>query len=75
MVRPCSIGGQEPVSWWDVTAVQSELGLKYPCERWSRGSRCRGQASSSAQLLAAMETYDTPIDSRGLATPYIHLRT
>ena len=65
------IGGQEPVSWWDVIAAfNQELGHEIPVRTVEPGEPVPGLPDVAAQLLAAMETYDTPIDSSGLASTY-----
>lgn len=65
------IGGPKPVSWWDVIAAfNQELGYEIPVRTVEPGEPVPGLPDVVAQLLAAMETYDSPIDSSGLASTY-----
>jgi NADH dehydrogenase len=66
-----SIGGPDPVSWWDVIAAfNQELGRELPVRSVQPGQAVPGLPDSMTQLLAAMETYDSPIDSSELARTY-----
>ena len=65
------IGGPEPVSWWDVLAVfNQELGRDLPVRSVPPGEPVPGLPDVVVQLLAGMETYDSPIDSSELACTY-----
>jgi uncharacterized protein YbjT (DUF2867 family) len=65
------IGGPEPVSWWEVIAAfNQELGHEISVRTVQPGEPVPGLPDVMAQLLAAMETYDTAIDSSGLASTY-----
>jgi uncharacterized protein YbjT (DUF2867 family) len=65
------IGGPKPVSWWDViTAFNEELGREIPVRTVQPGEPVPHLPDVVAQLLAAMETYDSPIDSTDLASTY-----
>lgn len=65
------IGGPEPVSWRDVIAAfNRELGREVPVRSVQPGQPVPGLPDVVAQLLAMMETYDSPIDSSELAGTY-----
>jgi uncharacterized protein YbjT (DUF2867 family) len=65
------IGGPEPASWRDVIAAfNKELGREIPVHTVQPGQPVPGLPDVIAQLLAAMETYDSPIDSSNLASTY-----
>jgi uncharacterized protein YbjT (DUF2867 family) len=65
------IGGPKPVSWRDVvTAFEHELAREIPLRTVLPGQPVPGLPDFVAQLLAAMETYDSPVDSSELASRY-----
>lgn len=65
------IGGPDPVSWWDVLAVfNQELGREIPVQTVPPGQPAPGLPEVVGQLLAGMETYDSPIDSSDLARTF-----
>jgi NADH dehydrogenase len=65
------IGGPKPASWWDVIAAfNQELGREIPVRTVQPGQPVPGLPDAVAQLLAMMETYDSPIDSSELASTY-----
>ena len=69
--RTLLIGGPEPVSWRDVVAAfEHELSREIPVRIVPPGQPVPGLADFVAQLLAALDTYDSPIDSSELASTY-----
>jgi uncharacterized protein YbjT (DUF2867 family) len=65
------IGGPEPATWWDVVAAfNAELGREIPVRTVEPGQPVPGLPDVMAQLLAGMETYDSPLDSSELAGAY-----
>lgn len=65
------IGGPNPVSWRDVVETfEQELGRKLPVETVSPGTPVPGLPDMMSQLLAAQDTYDSPIDMTELAQTY-----
>ena len=65
------IGGPEPVTWRDVVAAfNAELGREIPIRTVRPGQPVPGLPDVMAQLLAGMETYDSPLDSSELARTY-----
>ena len=65
------IGGPQPVSMRDVvTAFEHELGTHLPVRTVAVGEPVPGMPSLITELLAALETYDSPLDTSTLATTY-----
>ena len=65
------IGGPEPVTWWDVIAAfNAELGRELSVRSVEPGEPIPGLPDVVVQLLAGLETYDSPIDSSDLARTY-----
>jgi NADH dehydrogenase len=65
------IGGPKPASWQDVIAAfNQELGREIRVRTVEPGQPIPGLPDTIAQLLAMMETYDSPIDSSELASTY-----
>lgn len=65
------IGGPQPVTWRDIVAAfAQELGRDIPVRPVPPGQPVAGMPDFLAGLLAALETYDSPIDSSALATAY-----
>jgi uncharacterized protein YbjT (DUF2867 family) len=65
------VGGPEPVTWWDVIAAfNAELGRELSVRSVAPGEPIPGLPDVVVQLLAGLETYDSPIDSSDLARAY-----
>ena len=65
------IGGPQPVSWRDIVATFSaELGREIPVRYTPLGEPAAELPDFAVDLLSALETYDSPIDSSALATTY-----
>lgn len=65
------LGGPEAVSWRDVLkAFERHLGRKIPVGFVAPGQPIDSMPEMLAGLLAALETYDSPLDSSGLARRY-----
>lgn len=65
------IAGPEPVSWRDIVAAFArELGRELPIRTIAPGEPVAGLPEMGSQLLAALDTYDSPIDSSALAASY-----
>ncbi len=65
------IGGPHPVSWRDVVdAFGRELGQDIPVHTVALGQQVPGMPDFVSGLLAALDTYDSPIDSSALAAAY-----
>jgi uncharacterized protein YbjT (DUF2867 family) len=65
------LGGPEPVSWRDVTAAfATELGRDVPIQTIRQGESIPGWPETLTGLLAAMDTYDSPIDMSQTAATY-----
>jgi NADH dehydrogenase len=61
--RRLAIGGPEAVSWRDVVATcEQALGRELPVRFVTPGEAIPGQGEGIAELMAAMETYDSVID-------------
>ena len=65
------IGGPEAVSWRDVLAAfERHLGRDIPVSFVAPGQPIDGMPGMLTGLLAALETYDSPLDTGGLAKRY-----
>lgn len=65
------IGGPEPVTWHDVVeAFQHELGRTLGVQTIPADQPVPGMPEMVLQLLAGLETYDSPLDTIDLATTY-----
>lgn len=65
------IGGPQPISWRDVVAAfEQELGRSIPVHAVPLGTPVPGMPDFMTELLTALETYDSPIDSSALADSY-----
>ena len=65
------IGGPQAVSWRDIVAEFGRaLGTDVPVRTVAPGQPVPGMPDFLIGLLAALETYDSPIDSSGLAAAY-----
>lgn len=65
------IGGPEPVSWRDVVAAfEQELGRPLPVRTVAPGEAIPGIPPAVGEVLAAMDTYDSPLDMTALAATY-----
>lgn len=65
------IGGPQPLSWRDIIAAfAQQLGREVPVRTVPSGQPVPGMPDFVAGLLSALETYDSPIDSRALAAAY-----
>lgn len=65
------IGGPQPISWRDIVAAfEQELGKRIPVHTVPLGQPVPGMPDFLRELLTYVETYDSPIDSRPLATAY-----
>jgi uncharacterized protein YbjT (DUF2867 family) len=69
--RTLVIGGPLPVSWHDIVAAyERELGRSIPVTSVQPGQDLPGLPGIISALVAALETYDSPIDSDELASTY-----
>ncbi len=65
------IGGPHPVSWRDVVAAfEHELGHEVPVRSIAPGNLVPGLPEMMVDLLAALDTYDSPIDMSDSAGTY-----
>ena len=65
------IGGPEPLSWTDVvTRAGAVLGRDIPMRRVQPGEALPGVPAVVSGLMAAMDTYDSPIDMTATARTY-----
>lgn len=65
------LGGPQPVSWLDVVAAfEEELGREIPLRTVPLGQPVPGMPDLLSGFLTALETYDSPLDSRQLARTY-----
>ena len=65
------IGGPQPISWRDVvSALEQELGRSIPVRTVPLGESVPGMPDFMTELLTALETYDSPIDSSAVADAY-----
>ena len=65
------IGGPEPMSWRDVVAAfEQELGRNIPVRTISPGEPVPGLPDVMTGLLAALDTYDSPLEMGELSTTY-----
>jgi len=65
------IGGPQAVSWRDIVAEFAQaLGTDVPVRTVAPGQPVPGMPDFLTGLLAALETYDSPIDSSALAAAY-----
>lgn len=69
--RTLVIAGPHPVSWRDIVATyERELGRPIPVHSVSPGEEIPGLPEIVSQLVAALDTYDTPIDIDELVSTY-----
>jgi NADH dehydrogenase len=69
--RALLLGGPQPVSWRDVVAAfEDELGREVPVRAIPPGELVPGVPEMMSHLLAAMETYDSPLEMDELAATY-----
>lgn len=69
--RTLVIAGPEPVSWHDIVATfEQELGHPIPVHTLSPGQEIPGLPGIVSHVVAALDTYDTPIDIDELAATY-----
>jgi NADH dehydrogenase len=69
--RTLVVGGPEPLSWRDVVATFAhELGREVPVETVAPGEPVSGVPEVVQPLLAALETYDSLLDTAPLAQAY-----
>ncbi len=69
--RTLLIGGPQPLSWRDVVTVfEQELGRTIPVRTVPLGQPIPGMPPMITELLNALETYDSPLDTTALATTY-----
>lgn len=69
--RTLFIGGAHPVSWRDViSAFEAELGRDISVRTIEPGEPAPGLPDVVAPLLAALDTYDTPMDMTQLTGQY-----
>lgn len=65
------IGGPRPLSWQDVVAAfEHELDRRVPVRSLPLGEPAEGLPTFVAQLLTALEGYDSPIDMTETSTTY-----
>ncbi len=65
------IGGPQPVSWRDaVSAFEQELGREVPVRTVAPGEPVPGLPAVVAPMLAALDTYDSPMDTTQLSAQY-----
>lgn len=65
------IAGPQPVSWHDIVATyERELGHPIPIHTVPPGQEIPGVPDMVSQLVAALDTYDTPIPTDELAATY-----
>ena len=65
------IGGPQAISWRDVvSAFEQELGRPIPVRTVALGDPVPEMPAFMTELLAALETYDSPIDSSAVADSY-----
>ncbi|CAA9496595.1 MAG: hypothetical protein AVDCRST_MAG38-2963 [uncultured Solirubrobacteraceae bacterium] len=69
--RTLVIAGPQPVSWRDIVATFArELGRELPIRTVSPGEPVPGLPEMAGDLLAALDTYDSPIDISTLSNTY-----
>lgn len=65
------LGGPQPVSWLDVVAAfEKALGREVPLRTVPLGQPVPGMPDLLSGFLTALETYDSPLDSRQLSRTY-----
>ena len=65
------IAGPEPVTWRDIVATfERELGRDLPVHTIAPGESVPGLPEMVSQLLATLETYDSPLDITEIADTY-----
>ncbi|HEV2769767.1 MAG TPA: SDR family oxidoreductase [Solirubrobacteraceae bacterium] len=65
------IAGPEPVTWRDIVATfERELGRDLPVHTIAPGESVPGLPEMASQLLATLETYDSPLDITEIADTY-----
>ncbi|MDQ4038844.1 MAG: hypothetical protein M3313_10980, partial [Actinomycetota bacterium] len=65
------LGGPEPVTWRDaVSAFERALGREVPVRMVEPGAPIPGLPEVISPLLAALDTYDSPMDMTQLASQY-----
>jgi NADH dehydrogenase len=71
MNRHLSIGGPEALSWREIVAIcERLLGRSIPMRSVALGEPLPGFPPLVAQLMAAMETYETPLDMEETARTF-----
>jgi NADH dehydrogenase len=69
--RTLVIGGPQAITWHDVVAAfEHELGTPVHVERVPLGQPVPGLPAFISEMLAGLETYDSPIDSSALAAAF-----
>jgi uncharacterized protein YbjT (DUF2867 family) len=69
--RTLAVGGPEPVSWRDIVhAFSDELGKEVPVYTVDLGEPIPALPEFATSLLAALETYDSPLDMTELTRMY-----
>ncbi len=69
--RTLTIAGPEAISWRDIVAAfERELGHDLPTRAIAPGAPVPGLPEMAGQLLAALDTYDSPIDVTKLAATF-----
>lgn len=70
-IRTLPVGGPEPLSWRDIVAAFSdELGRQIPVDTVELGEPIPTLPEFATSLLAALETYDSPLDMTELTGMY-----
>lgn len=66
-----AVGGPEPLSWRDIVrAFSDELGKEVPVHTVDLGQPIPALPEFATSLLAALESYDSPLDMTELARTY-----
>lgn len=66
-----AVGGPQPLAWRDVIATYERvLGQAIPAESVALGEPVPGLPQTTAELLTALETFDSPIDMRATQATY-----
>jgi len=69
--RVLLVGGPEPLTWLDIVAVFSrELGREVPVQTVAPGAPIPGLPDVIPQMLAALDTFDSPIEIREVSATY-----
>jgi hypothetical protein len=65
------VGGPQPLCWYDVVAAFEEvLGRAVPTRSVPPGTAVPGLPDAVSGLLAALETYDSPLDMTGTSRTF-----